>query len=1004
MKPNKTLFALFLSFLCLHVAAEEDGKSLRKSFLSPPDASRPGVYWYFMDGNLSAKAITADLESMKQAGIGHVLFLEVNVGVPRGNVDFLSEEWQELFAHAVKETERLGIEFTLGSGPGWAGSGGPWVKPEQSMRHLVASETIVQGGRAYGEILPTPAARKPFFGEGSLTPRLKEIRDNHYEDVCVLAFPTPSGDGKIKDVDEKALYYRAPYTSMSGVKPYLPSSARWQDASAGIDPGQIIDLTGLMDKNGRLTWDVPAGEWTVMRFGLRNNGAVTRPAPVPGLGFEVDKMDTTAFNAHFDAYMGKLLDKTAPRKPGSRAGWTMIHIDSWEMGAQNWTNGFREEFKKRRLYDPLKYLPTYTGKVVGNTEISERFLWDVRQTAMELVLENHAVHFKNLGRRHGMTLSIEPYDMNPTADLDLGAVADLPMCEFWTAGRGFNSAFSCFESTSIAHVYGRPVVGAEALTAHHMEAWQMYPGNVKEQGDWAFCMGINKFVYHTFAHKALDDKLRPGMTMGKYGVHWDRGQTWWPLSSAYHLYVTRCQHVLRQGQMIADVLYLTPEGAPHVFTAPGSAVSGNNLLPDKRGYNFDGCSPKALVERADVEGNRIVFPGGSSYSLLVLPHVETMTPGLLEKIDALIRKGARVIGGNPPEKSPGMTNYPECDVRVRELAGRIWGARPDGKETEIRHGEGTLYTGGKYAVTENKGLYPVYDVIAAALDGLNIREDFVSGSGLIRYAHRSAGDMEIYFIANKADSILNDMCTFRTDAGSPELWDPLTGETFRVKDYTVADGRTSIPVTLDRFQSFFIVFDRNNRQTGKLPAADFTGARELKDLSHDWDVSFDTNWGGPGTVRFETLVDWTKHADDGIRYYSGTAVYRKTFDLPPGTEKMELFLDLGDVKNLARVKLNGRDLGIVWTSPWRVGIDRAVKSKGNTLEIELVNLWPNRLIGDERLPDDEITDGKWPEWLLNNTPRTSGRYTFTTHRYYKSDSPLLESGLIGPVSITGRER
>ena len=364
----------------------------------------------------------------------------------------------------------------------------------------------------------------------------------------------------------------------------------------------------------RLNWNIPAGKWTIMRFGKRNNGAVTRPAPAPGLGFEADKFDTASFNAHYNTYIGKLINKVQPGISKTGGGWTMIHIDSWEMGAQNWSPDFREQFIKRRGYDPLLYLPVYTGRIVNSLEMSERFLWDIRQTSSELIVENHAGQFKKLGRRNGFRLSIEPYDMNPSADLDLGGVADVPMCEFWSDGFGFNSAFSCIEATSIAHVAGLPVVASESFTADSPEAWKKYPGNMKNQGDWAFCMGINRFFYHTFAHKPLPDKYRPGMTMGPYGVHWDRGQTWWPMAEAYHKYITRCQFVLSQGKAVADILYLTPEGAPQVFLPPKSALEGTSVMPDKKGYSFDGCSPVFLMKNAAVKDNRIVFPGGGILS------------------------------------------------------------------------------------------------------------------------------------------------------------------------------------------------------------------------------------------------------------------------------------------------------------------------------------------------------------------------------------------------------
>ena len=991
-----------LSFLITFCSTKQE-TSLKEGFINPPDSARPGVYWYFMDGNLSREGITADLESMKEAGIGNVLFLEVNVGIPRGPVDFLSEEWQELYKHAVREAERLGIEITLGSGPGWAGSGGPWVKPEQSMQHLVASAVDVTGPVKFTRLLPVPPPREPYFGERSLTDSLKKKWLDYYEDVVVLAFPTPQVKKKIDDIDEKALYYRAPYTSRKGVKPYLATSAVYNEVkNAAVNINKIKDITEYLKKDGTLEWDVPAGKWTIMRFGKRNNGAVTRPAPQPGLGFECDKFDTSAFNAHFDAYMGRLINKVKPLRRSGGGGWTMIHIDSWEMGAQNWTKNFRQEFKKRRGYDLLPFLPVYSGRIVGSLEMSERFLWDLRQTSMELILGNHAQHFKELGRRNGFKLSIEPYDMNPTADLDLGAVADVPMCEFWTKGLGFNSSFSCIEATSIAHIYGRPVVAAESFTAGSHEAWKKYPGNLKNQGDWAFCMGINKFVYHTFAHKPLGEQYRPGMTMGPYGVHWDRGQTWWKMSSAYHRYVARCQYVLRQGRSVADILYLTPEGAPQVFRPPLSALDGDDVLPDKKGYGFDGCSPLALIKMATVENGCIVFPGGASYKLLVLPHIQTMTPALMKKIELLIKDGANVVG-NPPLKSPSLEDYPQCDQTVRAGAEKIWGSlNIPQKEVKKKFGSGYIYWGGGYSSADSEGLYPDYEITVSILRELGVSEDFIS-SGSIRYTHRRTADEDIYFISNRTDSLVVDTCLFRVGQVKAQLWDPLTAEIRPLPQSFHKNGLTAIPVKLESYRSYFIVFSRKNKtENGAGESANFPEIKTLKEIKGPWSVSFDAKWGGPEKVIFDKLTDWSQRKEDGIRYYSGTAVYHKKFDFS-GTENnkkgMELFLDLGDVRVMAKVRLNGKDLGILWTSPWQVKVTEALKEKGNELEIEVVNLWGNRLIGDENKPWDGIENGKWPEWLLKKQPRTSGRYTFTTYHYYKKSMPLQKSGLLGPVSI-----
>ena len=1000
---------------CKIKKSHESKQQLREGFQNPPDSVRPGVYWYFMDGNMSRDAMTSDLQSMKEAGIGNLVFLEVNVGVPRGPVDFLSEEWQELFTHAVREAERLGIEITLGVGPGWTGSGGPWVKPEQSMQHLVATSTKVTGPITCKALLPIPEPRRPFFGEEGITEKLKMLRESYYQDEVVLAFPTPAIEKKIEDVDEKALYYRAPYTSQPGVKPFLPARVHYPETPSGsaIEKDTIIDLTNRLQPDGRIEWDVPPGNWTIMRFGKRNNGAITRPAPYPGLGFECNKFNAADFDAHFDEYIGKLIKKVGPRKTDSGvaptcamhksgtpsgAGWTMLHMDSWEMGAQNWTTGFREEFRRRRGYDPLLFLPAYTGCIVGNLEMSERFLWDVRITAQELVLENHAERIKALGCRYGFGLSIEPYDMNPCADLDLGEIADVPMGEFWSKGFGFNSAFSCIEATSVAHTNGRPVVAAEAFTADENEAWKQYPGVMKNQGDWAFCTGINRFVYHTFAHKPLGDEYRPGMTMGPYGVHWDRGQTWWPMVSSYHKYISRCSYLLQQGRTVADVLYLTPEGAPHVFRPPPSALAGNDTIPDRRGYNFDGCSPRMLISKAGVRDHRIVFPGGASYFLLVLPAIETMTPELLDKIDTLLQEGATVTGA-PPLQSPSLVNYPQCDSRVRSKAEAIWGGVKTPKAiVERRYGKGTIYWGGDLSEHDSAELYPAYDATAGLLRHLGISEDFET-TGPIRYTHRTTAGFDIYFAANRENRTVQADCIFRVDPGSAELWDPLTGETLQLPDCTCQEGRTRVPLRFEAYQSFFIVFQKDERPVLKKTAGgrNFPDMAYVADIEGPWSVSFDPQWGGPENVTFGKLEDWTKRPEDGIRFYSGIAVYRTAFDLPK--ENGDMYLDLSEVRNMARVRLNGKNLGVVWTAPWMVNIANVVKKKGNRLEIEVANLWPNRIIGDERLPDDGVQDGKWPSWLLEKKPRTSGRYTFTTHRYYTKDSPLLKSGLIGPVKI-----
>jgi hypothetical protein len=1010
---KKLLLCTLLGLVALSYSSAQTDK-LRENFLHPPESARPWVYWVWMDGNISREGITADLESMKQAGIGGVIIMEVNVGIPRGPIDFMSTEWRSLFKHVVNEAERIGLQVTLMAGPGWTGSGGPWVKPEQSMMHLVASDTVVTGPMHFDGFLRQPARWPAFFGDGLLPPKLEKTKNEFYRDVTVLAFPTPDGNERIANIDEKALYVRAPYSSQPNVKPFLPASATYPLLPQGtaIAENRVIDLSSSMTAGGELTWDVPAGSWTIMRFGNTSTGATTRPAPVPGLGLESDKLDTAALNAHFDAFIGSLLRDLGPRTTDGEGGWKWLHMDSWEMGAQNWTPAFREEFKHLRGYDLYPYLPAISGRVVGSREFSERFLWDLRQTAQDLLLENHALHLKELGRRNGFSLSIEPYDMTPCADMSLGAIADVPMCEFWMYG--FNTSFSVLEATSIAHTNGKKVVAAEAFTSSDEEHWLAYPATMKALGDWAFTAGVNRFVFHRSQHQPWLNRL-PGMTMGPYGVHWERTQTWWNMAPAYHTYLSRCQYMLRQGLPVADVCFLVPEGSPQVFRPPTSAITGNP--PDRLGYNFDGCAPEIVLSRMSVNDGHLVLPDGMSYRILVLPERETMTPALLRKIKELVEAGATVVGPRVL-KSPSLSGYPDCDAEVKSLADALWGDSDGIRVTEHRLGKGrvvwkqsstkSIPPPSARATASGPEQYGDFSIVTSLLSSMEIPPDFESDVTL-RYTHRREGVKDIYFVANPSNQAVSAQCTFRVDGKRPQIWDAVTGKIRDLPECTSRDGRTSIMLRFEATQSCFVLFEASSKE--KNPSEhNYPNSLAAGTLEGSWNVSFDPRLGGPENTTFRSLEDWSTRQEDGVRYYSGTATYRKTFDVPVTADRVvkkpaRLWLDLGKVFNIARVRLNGRDLGVVWCDPWCVEITDAVRKSGNKLEIDVANLWLNRLIGDEFQPPDAEygKDGnllRWPEWLVKNEPRPSkGRYTFATWRHFTKDSPLLPSGLLGPVRI-----
>jgi hypothetical protein len=983
---NSILF-LFGAALLAGCNPSKQVDPLKQSFLNPPDTAKPGVYWYFMDGNLDRQEMTKDLESMKEVGISNLIFLEVGIGVPRGPVDFMSEEWQDLYVHAVREAERLGIKILLGAGPGWCGSGGPWVKPEESMKHLVFSETEIKGGKKVHIELPLPEQRSTTW---------HRMNDPYYEDVAVFAIPkmtTPI----IADINEKALYERDPYSSKPNVKPYLPSLANYDEPESSkiLVPSEIINVTEFLQTSGHLLWDAPAGDWTIIRMGKRVTGASSRPAPEPAIGLESNKMDTLAFKRHLENYTDILLDKTAPRKKG--VGWTGFHIDSWESGAQNWTEGIVEEFKKRRGYDPEPYFLAYTGRAIESVEITERFLWDLRQTCKELVLENHVEFARAYAHKNGLELTIEPYDMNPAGDLDLGAIADVIMAEFWSNGFGFETSYAVLQATSIAHIKGHPVVGAEVFTSQPTEAWTLYPWAMKSQSDWALAHGINRFVYHTFAHKPLGDEHRPGMTMGRYGVHWDRGQTWWPMVDAYHQYISRSSHMMQQGQAVADILYLTPEGAPMVFTPPADALEENGAIPDKKGYGFDGCSPKMLKEWATVENGKIVFPGASKYEILVLPNFETMTPELLKKIISLVEQGAKVIG-MPPLKSPSLVNYPECDEEVKDFAEQLWGTLQVPEElSEINFSKGSVYWGGNLATKE---LYPTYKATTDLLAQLNIEEDFKSENNTVRFGHRKTDDKDIYFIANRTEDFQKVTCTFRA-VGEPELWIGTTGEAREITNYSTENGLTTIPLEFFPYESFFVTFSgKEAHSEANQSATNFPVLAEAMEIEGSWDVSFDPRFGGPENIKFDALQDWTQHEVRGVKYYSGVATYKKTINFKR-LENKAYYLDLGEVNDIARVKINGLDMGVIWCAPWRIDISSALQDGANELEIEVANRWINRLLGDRQEPDANVRTVKFENGLMGGQEFNTGRYTFTTKQSMGSFNftEPLSSGLIGPVRI-----
>lgn len=976
---------------------------VRVGFAQPPATARPWVYWTWLSSNLTREGITADLEAMERVGLGGALILDVDQGTPLGAGKFFDERWQAMFQHTIAEAKRLGLEINVNNGAGYFGSGGAWVPPELGMQSVVRSELRVSGGAKWQGVLPKPVDRVD------------------YRDIAVIAVAESAADSKarfqIPGLTLKALLWKT-WIAYTGVQS-APLDAT-APAEAIIPLAQVIDLTAQMDAAGGLTWDAPAGQWTVLRFGHAYNGSEIGPTPKGQGGPETDKLNKAATAHHFQTFVQRL---NALAGPEAKTTLVATHIDSWEGGGQNWTTSMREEFQKRRGYDPVRYLPVVTGRVVGDLQRSERFLWDLRKTASELMVENYVAEFRRLANQQGLRFTFESYTTTGN-DFDAANFVDEPMAEFWTpTGQGEDFYPTTKAMASAAHLNGRTIVGAEAFTSFRTERWLWHPAMIKRLGDDAFAQGVNRFVFHRYASQPFLDR-QPGLQMGPWGLHYERTNTWWEWSGPWHAYLTRCQYLLRQGEPVADVLSLQSEEPILRFQQSPLA-----------GYDYDACGSDTF-QKVTVQDGYLVLPTGRRYRLLTLQHTGTMTVPQLTRIRDLVRAGAVVLG-NPSLATPGLTDYPHADGELKKIADELWG---DGVPVTLREvGKGKVF----------RGISPEH-----ALARLGESPDFEADQK-IRWIHRQLGDAEIYFVANPTDQAITPNCTFRVTGKVPELWNAETGTVVALPAYSTAtSGRTRLAIPLAPSESAFVVFRPAGQKTpspiqtikrdGELVLRDGTAlrttsapvidlvAQEIREagsyvltasdgtsrtvdvsplpqsitLGAGWKLRFPSGWGAPSEVTLEELVSWKDHQERGVRHFSGTATYTKTITVPaallaPG---QRLTLDLGKVFVMAKVILNGRDLGILWKPPYRVDITAAARVGDNALEIAVVNLWPNRLIGDEHLPEDSERkeDGtlkSWPQWLLDGKPSPTGRLTFSSWRLWKKDDLLQDSGLVGPVTL-----
>ncbi|MDR1103067.1 MAG: glycoside hydrolase family 2 [Tannerella sp.] len=1042
---KKCILVPFTGFVCCILAlscaenrAEESAafRTVEEGFRSVPDSVRIGCYWYWISDNISKEAVVRDLEAMKTAGITRAFIGNIGLSdIPSGNIRLLSPEWWEVTHAALKKASELDIEIGMFNSPGWSQSGGPWVKPGESMRYLASTDVAVKGGGPVRITLPAPGKDAQdvrviaWPAPGDFVQKTWDIRKKAGEALTVdmtLSQPAPirtfiytaqtpvrtdaelfvrDGDGyrllKKIHIDRSNASLNVgfiPYapivislpetqaasfrlvmseagggdagitlSSQPGVERYAEKTLAkmfqtplpmwdtylWEaqpevPAALCVAPEQVIDLTAKVS-DGVLEWDAPEGNWMVSRTAMLSTGVTNAPASPEGTGLEIDKMSRQHVATHFDAFIGEILRRIPAE---DRTSFKVIVEDSYETGGQNWTDGMIEHFKAAYGYDPVPWLPALNGVVVGDPDRSDRFLWDLRRLVADRVSYEYVGGLREISNRHGLTTWLENYGHwgFPGEFLQYGGQSDEIGGEFWSEGS--LGDIENRAASSCGHIYGKRKVWAESCTSGG-PVFSRYPATMKQRVDRFFTEGINASLLHVYIQQAYEDR-NPGMAAW-FGNEFNRKNTWFSQMDLFTGYLRRCNFMLQQGLYAADAAYFIGEDAPKM-----TGVCTPEL---PKGYSFDYMNAEVLLTRASVRDGKLTLSDGMQYSLLVLPPLTAMRPEVLRKISELVHDGLAILGP-APKQSPGLAGYPQVDAEVASLADGLWGA---GDEKVRTVGKGRVFADGQS--------------VADAFAVLQVLPDFtLADDSPILFIHRTLPEGEIYFVSNQSDRTVTFRPEFRVSGKAPEWWNPATGEIRRLPSYRSTGATTSLPLELQPNESGFVIF-RAKGPSSSAAGENFPEKDVLQTLATPWQVTFEEGKRGPEEPAvFSTPEDWSTSTDTHIRYFSGTATYRTNFTLETLPGRKTYYIDLGKVMVMAKVKLNGQPVGGVWTVPYRVNVTGVLKEGENSLEVEVVNNWMNRLIGDQQLPEKE-------------------RKTWVSVNPWKADSRLQSSGLLGPVEI-----
>lgn len=724
------------------------------------------------------------------------------------------------------------------------------------------------------------------------------------------------------------------------------------DRSMAVQPGQVIDLSDKMTADGTLTWDVPEGEWTVLRTGMTPTGVVNEPACPDATGYEVDKLSRKHAEEHFDAYIGEILRRIPADE---RKSFKLLVQDSYEVGGQNFTDDMIPVFKERYGYDPVPYLPVLSGVVVGSQHDSDAFLWDLRRLVADKISYDYVGGSREVAHKHGLTTWLENYGHwgFPGEFLQYGGQADEVGGEFWA-----DPPLGDIENrlaTSCAHIYGKKLTSSETSTSAG-PSFVRTPSSLKQRMDRFFTYGVNNTVLHLYISQPSEDRL-PGSNAW-FGTEFNRNNTWFKHMDLYTQYIKRCNYMMRQGWYQADVAYFIGEDAPRMVGIMEPWIPA--------GYQFEHMNAEIIMRDMTVKDGMLTLPHGVQFKVLVLPRrLKTMRPELLEKIERLILDGA-IVMGPAPERSPSLQNQPEADRRVKEMAARIWGDVDGVNVKQRRYGKGMICDGLDFeTLFAQLGYVPDCKVP----DGMNVYQ-----------GHQKDGDTDIYILSNQDNRALTMDVAFRVTGKQPELWDPVTGVIRKLPAFRQEEKTTVVPMKLDKNECVFVVFREKGEPSATTLEANYPAPLRTQEATGEWNVTFESAFKTPSPVRMATLDNLSDNANDSIRYFSGTATYTTSVSLNRAGRGEHMFMAFDNVGTMAKVYINGKYVGGVWTAPYRLDVTDFVKDGRNDVKVEVVNTWVNRIVGDMNLPESE-------------------RETYLFVNHLNAKTPLPPSGIIGKVKF-----